>query len=68
MPFDRAELHFAEATLYQEHEPKGKNRILPFNAIALQAKEEYDGKVVEPERPSKIRRDNGLDGRVIYEF
>ena len=39
MPFDRAELHFAEATLYQEHEPKGKNRILPFNAIALQAEE-----------------------------
>ena len=32
MPYDRAELHYAEAALYQKFEPKGKNRILPFNA------------------------------------
>nr|POE81723.1 hypothetical protein CFP56_58990 [Quercus suber] len=38
MPFDRVELHFVEADLYQEYEPEGKNRILPFNSIALQAK------------------------------
>ena len=48
MPFDRAELHFTEVALYQEYEPKGENRILPFNPIALQAEEEDDGKVVEP--------------------
>ena len=33
MPYDRAELHYEEATLYQEFEPERKNRILPFNAI-----------------------------------
>ena len=68
MPFDRAKLYFAEAALYQEYEPKGENRILPFIPIALQAGEEDDGKVVEPERPSKIRRITELDGRVVYEF
>jgi len=71
MPFDRAELYFAKAALYQEYEPKGKNRINrihPFIPIALQAGEEDDGKVVEPERPSKIRRITELDGRVVYEF
>ena len=26
----------AEATLYQEFEPEGENRILPFNATALE--------------------------------
>ena len=70
MPFDRAELHFAEATLYQEYEPEGENRILPFNPIALQEEEEEedDGEVVEPERPSKIRRVTRPDGQVVYEF
>ena len=42
MPFDRAELHFTEATLYREYEPEGENRILPFNLIVLQAEEEED--------------------------
>ena len=56
MPFDRAKLHFAEVALYQEYEPEGENRILPFNPIALQAEEEDDGELVELERPSKIRR------------
>ena len=68
MPFDRAELHSAEGALYQEYELKGENRILPFNPIALQAKEDDDGGVVEPERPSKIRRVIGPNGQVIYEF
>ena len=68
MPFDRAELHFAEATLYQEYELEGENRILPFNPIALPVEEEDDSEVVELERPSKIRRLTGPDGRVIYEF
>ena len=68
MPFDRAELHFAEATLYQEYELEGENRILPFNPIALPVEEEDDSEVVELERPSKIRRLTGPDGQVIYEF
>ena len=69
MPFDRAELHFAEATLYQEYEPEGENKILPFNPIALQEEEEEDdGEVVEPKRPSMIRRVTRLDGQVVYEF
>ena len=42
MPFDRAELHFAEVALYQEYEPESENRILPFNPIALQA----EGKIM----------------------
>ena len=40
MPFDRAELHFAEAALYPEYEHKGENIILPFNPITLQVEEE----------------------------
>ena len=68
MPFDRAELHFAEAAPYQEYEPEGENRILPFNPIALQREEEDDGKVVEPERPSKIKRITRPDGKMVYEF
>ena len=68
MPFDRAKLYFAEADLYQEYELEGKKRILLFNPIALQAKEEDDGEVVEPKRPSKVRKVTGPDGRVIYEF
>ena len=68
MPFDTAELHFAEATLYQEYELEGENRILPFNPIALPVEEEDDSEVVELERPSKIRRLTGPDDRVIYEF
>ena len=35
MSFDRVELHFAEAGLYQDYEPDGENKILPFNPIAL---------------------------------
>ena len=68
MPFDRTKLHFAEATLYQEYEPEGENRILPFNPIALQREKEDDGEVVEPKRPSKIRRTTRPDGKVVYEF
>ena len=68
MPFDRAELYFAKATLYQEYELEGENRILPFIPIALQMEEEDDGEVVEPENPSKIRRVVGPNDRVIYEF
>ena len=41
MPFDRAELHFIEAALYQEYKPKSENRILPFNPIAFQDKKGY---------------------------
>ena len=54
MPFDRTELHFAEAAPYQEYEPERENRILPFNPIALQREEKDDGEVVELKRPSKI--------------
>ena len=68
MPFDRAELHFVKAALYQEYETEGENRVLPFNSIALQAEEEDDGEMVEPKRPSKIRRVTGLDSQVVYEF
>ena len=46
MPFDRAELHFAEATLCQKYEPEGENKILPFNPISLQREEEDDGEAV----------------------
>ena len=66
--FWRAELHFIEAALYQEYEPEGENRILPFNPFALQANEEDDGEVVELERPFKIRRVIGSYGQVVYEF
>ena len=45
MPFNRVKLHFAEAALYQEYEPNGKNIILPFNPIAFQRDEEDDGEV-----------------------
>ena len=68
MPFERVELHFAEATLYQEYEPKGENKILPFNSTTLQREEEDDGEVVEPKRPFKIRKTTRLDGKVVYEF
>ena len=36
MPYDSAELHYAEVALYQEFKPKGGNRILPFNATILE--------------------------------
>ena len=68
MPFDRTELHFARATLYQEYEPKDENKILPFNSIALQREEEDDRKVIDLERPFKIRRTTRPDGKVVYEF
>ena len=56
MPYDRVELHYAEATLYQEFEPEVENKILPFNATILEREEEDDGEVIESKRPSKIRR------------
>ena len=67
MPYDRAELHYAEVALYQEFEPKGENMILPFNATILEREEEDNGEIVEPERPPKIRRTTKPDGKV-YEF
>ena len=36
MTYDRVELHYMEVTLYQEFEPEGENKILPFNATALE--------------------------------
>ena len=68
MPFDRAELHFAEVALYQEYETEGENRIFPFNPITLQGEKEDDGEVVESEKPSKIRRTTRPDGKVVFEF
>ena len=68
MPFDKAKLHFAKAALYQEYEPKGENRTLPFNPISSQREEEDDGEVVGPKRPFKIRKTTRLDGKVVYEF
>jgi len=56
MPYDKVELHYAEAALYQEFEPQGENRILPFNATILERDEEDDGEVIESKRPPKIRR------------
>ena len=35
---------------------------------ALQREEEDNGEVVEPKRPSKIRRTTRPDGKVVYEF
>ena len=67
-PYDRAKLYHAMATLYQEFKPKGKNRILPFNATVLEKGEEDDGEVIEPERPPKIKRTTKFDGKVVYEF
>jgi len=61
MPYDRAELHYAVATLYQGFKPKGENKILPFNATVLERGEEDDGEVVEPERHPKIRRITKLE-------
>lgn len=68
MPFYRAELHFAKVCLYQEYESKGENIILPFKPISLEREEKGDGEVVEPERPSKIRRTTKPNGKVVYEF
>ena len=68
MTYDRVELHYTEATLYQEFEPEGENKILPFNATILEQEEEDDGEVIEPKRPPKIRRTTKPDGRVVYEF
>ena len=68
MPFDRAELHYAKVALYQEFEPKGENRVLPFHAFVLEQEENGDGEVIESKRPFKIIRITKLDGKVIYEF
>ena len=68
IPYDRAELHYEEATLYQEFEPKRESKILPFNATILESKEEGDREVVESKRPSKIRRTTKPNGKVVYEF
>ena len=56
LPYDRTKLHYAEVDLYQEFEPDGENKILPFNATILEREEEDDGEVIESKRPSKIRR------------
>ena len=61
MPYDRAKLHYAGATLYQEFEPKGENKILPFNATVLERGEEDDGEVVVAEGHPKIRRITKLE-------
>nr|POF15911.1 hypothetical protein CFP56_17151 [Quercus suber] len=68
MPNDKAEFHYAEATLYQEFEPKGENKILHFNATVLERGKEDDGEVVEPERHPKIKRITKHDGKVVCEF
>lgn len=65
-PYDIAELHYAEAALYQEFEPKDK--ILPFNAIVFEREEEDDKEVIEPKKPPKIRRITKPNGKVIYEL
>ena len=42
---------------------------MPFDRAKLHfTKPEDDGEVVEPERPSKIRRVTGPNSRVIYEL
>ena len=66
IPYDRAEFHYAKAALYQEFEPEGENRILPFNATILEREEEDDGEVMEPERPPKIKRTAKPDNKVVY--
>ena len=68
MPYDSAELHYAEVALYQELKPKGGNRILPFNATILEQQEDDDGEVIESKRAPKIRQITKLDGKEVYEF
>ena len=68
MPFDRAELHFAKAAPYQEYEPEGENKILPFNPIALQREEKDDGEVVEPESLPRSRESPDLMARWYMNF
>nr|POF05042.1 hypothetical protein CFP56_23578 [Quercus suber] len=68
MPYDRAKLHHAEVTLYQEFKHKEKNMILPFNATVLEREEEDDGEVVEPDRPSNIRKITRSNGKVVYKL
>nr|POE61705.1 hypothetical protein CFP56_51911 [Quercus suber] len=54
--YDRAELNYAEAALYQEFEFEGENMILSFNDTILERGEEDDGEVIELERPLKLER------------
>lgn len=68
MPFDRAKLHYAKVTLYQEFEPEEENMVLPFNVIVLEQEEDDNREVIESERPPKIRRITKPDDKVIYEF
>ena len=68
MPYDRVELYYVEAALYQEFEPEGENKILPFDATILEQEEDDDGEVIESERPPKIKRITKPDGKVVYEF
>ena len=68
MPYDKAKLHRAEATLYQEFELEEENMILPFNATVLEREKEDDGEVLEPNRPSNIRKITKPDGKVVYDF
>nr|POE59581.1 hypothetical protein CFP56_15785 [Quercus suber] len=58
------ELHYAEVALYQKFILERENKILPFNAIVLERKEEGDGEVAEPERPPKIRRITKPNGKL----
>ena len=66
IPYDRVELHYAEAALYQEFEPKGENIILPFNATILERGEEDDGEVIKLKRSPKIRRTAKPNDKVVY--
>ena len=65
MPYDKAELYYVEAALYQEFELERENKILPFNATVLEQGEDNDGEVIESERPPKIRRITKPDGKVV---
>nr|POE76689.1 hypothetical protein CFP56_75048 [Quercus suber]POE79295.1 hypothetical protein CFP56_15236 [Quercus suber] len=67
-PYDWVELHHTEITLYQEFEPGGENKIIPFNATVLEMEEDDDREVIEFEKPPKIKRITMLDGKVVYEF
>ena len=66
LPYDRTKLHYAEVDLYQEFEPDGENKILPFNATILEREEQDE--VIESEMPLKIRRITKPDGKMVYEF
>lgn len=68
MTYDKAKLHYAKATLYQEFKPERENRILPFYVTILEQEEDDGGEVIESKRPPKIRLITKLDGKVVYKF